>query len=328
MATFNEQLAERFGRGPARFASQDFTLVTRSRSNPHPTVNYSIRQYVNAKVDVPGTWGFTDKREIPTQDEILTNDDPEDLLKVPRNEVVGPWPSKAKYLYNHYELLREDAIAPLRNVVSEMRAEPHTMEKDSVEDSHIYEKTYITSFTFAHGGIAARVTFSPRRIGKKVLWEQSKRLLPGSLVALTPANDMFQTICKVAVIASRPLAGVQQNPPEVDIYFACPGEIEIDPQQEWVMVESAIGYFEAQRHTLKSLQKMAGEVFPMADYIVGLERDIQPPCYLKRLPSEDMDNQISVDVPEDGYGLDDSQASALHRMLSKELAIVQGPPGT
>lgn len=140
MATFNEQLAERFGKGPARFAGQDFTLVTHSQSNPPPTVNYSIRQYANAKVDVPGTWGFTDKREIPTQDEISTTDDPDDLLKVPYNEVVGPWPSKLKYLYNHYELLREDAIAPLRNVVSEMRAEPHIMEKDSVEDSHIYEK--------------------------------------------------------------------------------------------------------------------------------------------------------------------------------------------
>ncbi|KAI4214423.1 MAG: hypothetical protein LQ351_003176 [Letrouitia transgressa] len=328
MATFNEQLVERFGKGPARFAGQESTSVTRSQLNPLPTVNYSIRQYVNGKFAVPGTWGFTDKREIPTQDEILTTDDPEDLLKVPRNEVVGPWPSKLKYLYNHYELLREDAIAPLRSVVSEMRAEPHTMEKDSVEDSHIYEKTYMTSFTFSRNGIAARVTFSLRRVGKKVLWEQSKRLLPGTLVALTPANDMFQTICKVAVIASRPLVGVQQNPPEVDIYFASPDEIEIDPQQEWVMVESAVGYFEAQRHTLKSLQKMAVEAFPMAEYIVGLERNIQPPYYLKRLLSKDINNQISVDIPEDGCGLDDSQASALHRMLSKELAIVQGPPGT
>lgn len=144
MATFNEQLVERFGKGPARFAGQESTSVTRSQLNPLPTVNYSIRQYVNGKFAVPGTWGFTDKREIPTQDEILTTDDPEDLLKVPRNEVVGPWPSKLKYLYNHYELLREDAIAPLRSVVSEMRAEPHTMEKDSVEDSHIYEKVELS----------------------------------------------------------------------------------------------------------------------------------------------------------------------------------------
>lgn len=66
----------------------------------------------------------------------------------------------------------------------------------------------------------------------------------------------------------------------------------------------------------------------MAEYIVGLERNIQPPYYLKRLLSKDINNQISVDIPEDGCGLDDSQASALHRMLSKELAIVQGPPGT
>ena len=84
-------------------------------------------------------------------------------------------------------------------------------------------------------------------------------MLPGTLVALTPTHDMFKTICRVAVVAARSLTGVQQNPPEVDIFFGDSGEIEIDPQQEWVMVESGTGYFEAQRHTLRSLQKIAGE---------------------------------------------------------------------
>lgn len=92
-----------------------------------------------------------------------------------------------------------------------------------------------------------------------MLWEQSKRLVQGTLIALSPANDMFKNICKVGVVAARPLSGVQSNPPEIDIFFGSPDEIEIDPQQEWVMVESSIGYFEAYRHTLSSLQKMGTE---------------------------------------------------------------------
>lgn len=79
------------------------------------------------------------------------------------------------------------------------------------------------------------------------------------MVALTPAKDMFKSICRVAVVAARPLEGLQQNPPEIDIFFATPMELEMDPQQEWVMVESKNGYFEAYRHTLRSLQKMATE---------------------------------------------------------------------
>lgn len=120
-------------------------------------------------------------------------------------------------------------------------------------------QVFITGLTFAHGGVAARVTFSLRRAGKKILWEQSKRLAQGTLIALSTAQDMFKTVCKVGVVAARPLSGVQLNPPEIDIFFGSPDEIEIDPQQEWVMVESSIGYFEAYRHTLLSLQKIAAE---------------------------------------------------------------------
>lgn len=92
-----------------------------------------------------------------------------------------------------------------------------------------------------------------------MLWEQSKRLLPGSIVALTPAKDMFKSVCRIATVAARPLTSVQFNPPEIDLFWARPEDIEMDPLEEWVMVESRIGYFEAYRHTLRSLQKMAFE---------------------------------------------------------------------
>ena len=113
--------------------------------------------------------------------------------------------------------------------------------------------------TFAQRGIAVRVEFSLRRAGKMIRWEQSKRLISGTLVALTPATDMFATVCKVAVVAARPLVGLQQIPPSIDLYFNSSEEVEIDPQKKWLMIEARSGFFEAQRHTLRALQKMSCE---------------------------------------------------------------------
>lgn len=97
-------------------------------------------------------------------------------------------------------------------------------------------------------------------MGKRILWEQSKRLKGGTIVALTPPDDGFKTVCLVGVVAGRALAGLEQNPPEIDIFFGAPDEIEIDPHQEWLMVESRTGgLFEGSRHALLGLQKMAKE---------------------------------------------------------------------
>ncbi|KAL8954087.1 MAG: hypothetical protein Q9222_000066 [Ikaeria aurantiellina] len=154
---------------------------------------------------------------------------------------------------------------------------------------------------------------------------------------------MFSTVCKVAVVAARPLLpGVQSNPPEIDILFGNVEDIEIDPQREWLMVESAVGYFEAYRHTLKSLQKLANEAFPLAEYIAGVEREIRPPWYLEQQRFKDLSSLFPgtgtkyshIDVlggpwPNDpACDLDESQVAALRRILNKELAIIQGPPGT
>jgi helicase required for RNAi-mediated heterochromatin assembly 1 len=79
------------------------------------------------------------------------------------------------------------------------------------------------------------------------------------MVALTPAKDKFKSICIIAIVAARPIAGVEDTPPQIDIYFSRTDEIEIDPQLEWTMVEAKQGYFESARHTLKALQKLSQE---------------------------------------------------------------------
>lgn len=91
------------------------------------------------------------------------------------------------------------------------------------------------------------------------MWEQSKRLIIGSLVVLTPVNDMFKHKAVVAIVAARLLSALEQDPPELDLFIARAEELEIDPAVEWVMVEDRRGLYEAHRHTLLALQKMMRE---------------------------------------------------------------------
>ena len=112
---------------------------------------------------------------------------------------------------------------------------------------------------FSTRGIATRIEFSLRRTGKQIRWEQSKRLISGGLVALTTTKDAFKTVCKIGVVAARPIAGLLHHPPAIDVFFTNPAELEIDPQEEWLMVEARNAYWESYRHTLCALQKMSHE---------------------------------------------------------------------
>lgn len=113
-------------------------------------------------------------------------------------------------------------------------------------------KVRILGLTFAPMGVCCKVSFSLNRAGKRVRWENSKRLLPGTLVCLS--HDNFKTL-KLATVAARPMAGLELPMPEVDLLFS-EGEIEFDSTETFIMVESRQGYFEAYKWTLKALQRM------------------------------------------------------------------------
>lgn len=89
----------------------------------------------------PDAGSWLNKSELPSSAEI---NDPNDEyeIELPVNKVTGQWADRQEYLKSHHLLLREDAVSPLRNAVSEVRNEPHIMEQDSQEDAAIYEKVY------------------------------------------------------------------------------------------------------------------------------------------------------------------------------------------
>ena len=79
-------------------------------------------------------------------------------------------------------------------------------------------------------GVAFRIEFSHERAEKQIRWEQSTRLQQGTMVALSPMNDAFQSICKMAIVAARPITGgLDRNPPEIDIFWGDAKDAVFDP---------------------------------------------------------------------------------------------------
>lgn len=111
----------------------------RSRGVAVPVANKDIRKYVLENYSAAGE-GWIFKPEIPASDEVMGMsggaEDDDEITLMP-NQIAGPWPSREAYLSAHYELLREDSLAPLRDAVAYVRENPSMMDSKEV---CIYEK--------------------------------------------------------------------------------------------------------------------------------------------------------------------------------------------
>ena len=114
----------------------------------------ALRAYIN-KDYLAGNYAeeWRNLPEVPTASEIWSATDPsretrpvqenwDEYMREPNYEVAlphniieGPWPSKADYLGAHYQILREDVIAPLRHSVASVKAHPDMMEDN---ETHVY----------------------------------------------------------------------------------------------------------------------------------------------------------------------------------------------
>ena len=149
----NENLVEKFGRGKAIRDSR--TPRTRTPT-ANMTLNLSIREYARAADQPVDPTHWTGFPEIPSSNEVFDAGRIQhgETLELTGNTVVGPYASTEEYLESHYKLLREDAVAPLRDVVSEIQVYPHLMEKESDNGAFIYEKVSPLDNTFC--GISSR----------------------------------------------------------------------------------------------------------------------------------------------------------------------------
>jgi helicase required for RNAi-mediated heterochromatin assembly 1 len=296
----------------------------------------------NPRDETAGNW--LSRPEIPSANEILDKDEPWETTA--KNGTVslhgipekGPFESIDVYLKTHYELLREDAVFPLREacaMIKECSVLPTENTGSKFQNVGIYSKVHIRGLTFARRGIAVEVSFSLRSCRSRIVWEMSNRLMSGCLVALS--KDKFSKHCIVATIAARNLEKLNMSPPRIDLYFADSNALESDPRQEFVMIEERSGFFEAQRNSMLALQRLSKEDFPLSETIVNIKSQEQPPEYISNNPVIDatavfgagFENHNVLETPEPvETSLDETQLGALQHMLNTPLAIVQGPPGT
>lgn len=100
-------------------------LPTMEQPRPHlPALNFELVNervgdyFRNEREDVAN---WQSKSEIPSQEEILGTDKPHSLVP---NIPDASWPSSEEYLQAHCNLLREDAVTPLRDAVAMVQDNP------------------------------------------------------------------------------------------------------------------------------------------------------------------------------------------------------------
>ena len=108
-------------------------------------INSLIRRYGRPFTPPVGTNpdSWLRRPEIPTPAEVWQacptgeEDDVEEAIPVPINNIDRSWGATDEYLRTHYELLREDSIALLRESIKELQESPAMWDSD---ETCIYEQ--------------------------------------------------------------------------------------------------------------------------------------------------------------------------------------------
>ncbi|KAM4691833.1 NFX1-type zinc finger-containing protein 1 [Rhinophrynus dorsalis] len=261
------------------------------------------------------------------------------------NTLKSKFENTGLYLDTHFRLLREDFVRPLRDGIQEI-LQHHSergFRKRRFDDIRVYFDTRIVTPLCTNLGIVYKVQFDIGPL-KMVRWQNSKRLLYGSLVCLS--KDNFETFL-FATVANRNADELALG--EVQLMFCVQSRALIArtrPTDSFLMVETT-AYFEAYRHVLEGLQEMNDQDVPFQKYIVACQNEVGPPRYLNMEVQYDLNclfgeesRPVSTGMRKinilqskewpsrEALGFDESQMEAVMLALTKELAIIQGPPGT
>uniref|UniRef100_A0A672NNV5 Zinc finger NFX1-type containing 1 n=1 Tax=Sinocyclocheilus grahami TaxID=75366 RepID=A0A672NNV5_SINGR len=316
-------------------------LQEKSREGTLRSDNYS---FLAADEDAPpGEEDFRTMSIYPTTEEFHLDQKP--FLRP--NIMSQSFPNTRIYLDTHFRLLREDFVRPLREGVRELLSILHSeavdgipMKKRHFDDIRVYYDTRLILPLCTPMGIAYKVQFNSRLL-EFVRWENSKRLLYGSLVCLS--MDNFETFL-FATVTDRDPKLLKQG--QVHLCFSSDSRARlasVQPSDSFLMVETT-AYFEAYRYVLEGLKEQNENDVPFQRYIVECNTDVDPPAYLRvegrsyDLSSIMAEGQKKIPPfnpltphawpDEEKMGLDESQLEALKLALTNELVIIQGPPGT
>lgn len=127
------------------------TIIRDHVLKPHqkdqfPDEQWRLLPEIPSSAEIMGTHDYLLKpgEEAKTVHIQLPEDSTEIRPGLPTNIIDGPWKDSASYIGAHYQLLREDALYPLRKAVANVMANP-TMKDD--ETLAIYTHVSLVAIT-------------------------------------------------------------------------------------------------------------------------------------------------------------------------------------
>uniref|UniRef100_A0A2C9KGA9 Uncharacterized protein n=1 Tax=Biomphalaria glabrata TaxID=6526 RepID=A0A2C9KGA9_BIOGL len=278
---------------------------------------------------------FLEVPVIPTTSDLLNDSKP--FLR--KAVLKGCYKDAEHYLDVQFRLMRVDFMTPLKNGLKELRKKKE-FNGFRCSDVRLYHNVKILQ-TVVTTGYNHYIQFDVARC-KRVDWENTDRLMNGSLICLS--KDGFKTII-VATVVMRKSEEIQLGLVEVAVQSEFEYLFESTVEDIYIMAESST-YYDPYFHVLESLKSMV-EGFPLQNVLVRCESALRPPSYLLsrgdtinvpmyQLSSLMKDQQV-VNVPlltttkwpnVDEMCLNTSQREAAILALTKEVAVIQGPPGT
>lgn len=82
------------------------------------------------EINPPDHLDLESLQEIGSDD--FSDETPRDSLFLPHNRIDRAWDDKAEYIGTHYQLVREDGVAPLRSAVSVFKQNPDMQDSQDV----------------------------------------------------------------------------------------------------------------------------------------------------------------------------------------------------
>lgn len=340
-------------------ALQGTLPTTAELTVPSPSVTEEVQEPERA-LPVASELEKTNLQELPlggTLEELVESLPPDDFRKYPAvplaselltstkpflrpNIVEGAYEDLDHYLDVQYRLLREDFVRPLREGIQrflQAGTQPRT-----IDDVNVYEDVAVLSSEVTLGGITHTIAFRAADL-RGTQWNKSKRFMNNSLLCLS--NDGFTTIYFAVVVLRQP-RHLQRGRVKVvfeDLF------VETVSWDRYTMVETQI-YFEAYKHNMLALQRIATDALPFYRYIVRASSDVRSPTYLQCRSSYDIGALLKPAKSNSGQevkqtkrvevlnesawpdlselDLDASQLAAVMSSLQKEFSVIQGPPGT
>ena len=264
------------------------------------------------------------------------------------NKVDAPYKDWMEYYDIQFRLIREDFIAPLRRGVAAFLQGDKGKKNRDVKT---YSRAKIVSqVTTKEKGICFTIQFDVSGFCRvNYNWDQSKRLIFGSLLCFIPTHKnseskiLFSTVAETNPLKlSEGKLMVQFKEDILEAMTYCRNNTEFE------IVESNV-YLQAVSPILQSIQSANTETMPFTKQIIKGDCSlVLPPVYLrvneddspvydltclygsKRRPRKLMVNVLrdeSWEVARDSE-LDSSQLNAIQTALTQEIAVIQGPPGT